>query len=47
MEGEYGNAACDTCGKDALIVIDGRGLCESCFHVRGSCCGEQGTDEDS
>ncbi|MCW1885453.1 hypothetical protein OKA04_11995 [Luteolibacter flavescens] len=32
--------ACDTCGREAVIVIDARGWCESCLHARGSCCAE-------
>lgn len=32
--------ACETCGQDAVIEIEGKGWCASCLHVRSSCCGE-------
>ncbi len=40
MDSEEMIAVCDTCGKEAVIVIDGVGWCESCAHARGSCCAE-------
>jgi hypothetical protein len=37
---ELKDQACATCGRDAVMVIDGTGWCESCLHARGSCCAE-------
>jgi hypothetical protein len=36
--------ACDTCGQDAEIEIEGRSWCASCLHALGSCCGESDKD---
>jgi len=30
--------ACATCGREAVLVLDGTAWCDSCLHVRGSCC---------
>ena len=38
---------CATCGREAAIVIDGIGWCESCLHARGSCCAESEMEDDS
>jgi hypothetical protein len=38
-------AACDTCGREAVVVVDGKGWCESCLHARGSCCAESEMDD--
>lgn len=38
--------ACDTCGQDAVIEIDGKSWCASCLHIRSSCCGEFLEDSD-
>jgi hypothetical protein len=32
--------ACESCGQDAVIEIEGKGWCASCLHVRSSCCGK-------
>jgi hypothetical protein len=37
--------ACATCGREAVMVIDGTGWCESCLHARGSCCAESEMEE--
>ena len=39
--------ACDSCGQDAVIEIEGKGWCASCLHARASCCGEFLEQEDS
>lgn len=48
MKGRGLPGACDTCGQDAVIEIEGKGWCASCLHVRSSCCGEflEETDPD-
>lgn len=40
MKGHGLPGACQTCGEDAVIEIEGKGWCASCLHVRSSCCGE-------
>jgi hypothetical protein len=40
MMGQSLPGACETCGQDAVIEIEGTGWCASCLHDRGSCCGE-------
>jgi hypothetical protein len=40
-----GDQACATCGREAVLVIDGTGWCESCLHARGSCCAESEMEE--
>lgn len=40
MTGHDSPGACDTCGQDAVIEIEGKGWCASCLHARASCCGE-------
>ena len=30
--------ACEGCGGEAEVVIDGKGWCVDCFQARGSCC---------
>ena len=37
---------CDTCGREAAVVIDGRAWCASCMHARGSCCAESEMEDD-
>ncbi len=38
---------CDNCGREADVVIDGKGWCTDCFQARGSCCaGEFDRPED-
>jgi hypothetical protein len=32
-------ALCSRCGMEALGAIGDEILCESCYHVSGSCCG--------
>jgi hypothetical protein len=29
---------CERCGREAAVVIDGKGWCVDCFHECGSCC---------
>jgi hypothetical protein len=38
--------ACHLCGKEAVLVIDGKGWCASCLHARGSCCAESEMEDD-
>jgi hypothetical protein len=44
MTGPDNSGACETCGQEAAIEIEGRGWCASCLHARGSCCGESEKD---
>jgi hypothetical protein len=43
---ELKDQACATCGREAVIVIDGTGWCESCLHARGSCCAESEMEDE-
>lgn len=36
--------ACETCGQDAAIEMEGKGWCAACLHALGSCCGESEKD---
>lgn len=36
--------ACETCGQEAVIEIEGCGWCAACLHAQGSCCGESEKD---
>jgi hypothetical protein len=40
MDSDLTSEACDLCGQDAVIEMEGKGWCASCLHARGSCCGE-------
>jgi hypothetical protein len=44
MKGRGLPKACETCGQDAAIEIEGRGWCAACLHAQGSCCGESEKD---
>jgi len=37
--------ACATCGREAVMVVNGIAWCESCLHARGSCCAESEMEE--
>jgi hypothetical protein len=30
--------ACERCGRESAVVIDGRGWCVDCWAAAGSCC---------
>ena len=38
--------ACATCGREAVMVVDEVGWCESCLHARGSCCAESEMEDE-
>lgn len=38
--------ACAICGREAVMVVDGTGWCESCLHARGSCCAESEMEDE-
>ncbi|MEK7951912.1 hypothetical protein [Luteolibacter soli] len=43
--GKPEDETCAICGREAVMVVDGVGWCESCVHARGSCCGEAEMEE--
>ena len=44
MTGPDVPGACEACGQDSVIEIEGKGWCAACLHARGSCCGESEKD---